>query len=213
MPESERLFEVILMRPSQKWVFGLFIFFWFLGACFLPWAKAEPQVAPGTGNHENSSPRQEVVPAALEGLKSVVALWRAQDFSALYEWGTTESRQLFSKERFINLMKNSSRQLQCCWTTLQDLQGFLKSPTQVYVEAKLGYENFHNMQHETSNQDTGPSQWVISSSFDPRTFLMVLQQGRWRIDLAEILLASGYLLDSLRTDGMESPATGSAGNK
>jgi len=199
------------MRPGL--VYWPFLFFWFLGICWVPLAGAEQQSASGVGGDENPILRQEVVKAAQEGLKSVVALWRAQDFPSLYEWGTMESRQFFSKERFINLMKNSSRQLQCCWTTLQDLQGFLKSPTQVYVKAKLGYENFHSTELETSNQDTGPSQWVISSSFDPRTFLMVLQQGRWRIDLAEILLASGYLLESLRTDGIENPATGSVGDQ
>jgi hypothetical protein len=165
----------------------------------------------GIENHETPILKQESVKAAVEGLKSVVALWRAQDFSALYERGTAESRQLFSKERFINLMKNSDKQLQCCWTALQDLQGFLKSPTQVYIKAKLGYENFHDTPMGNSNQDMGPSQWVISSSFDPRTFLMVLQQGRWRVDLAEVLFASGYLLESLRNDGMESPSSDSAG--
>jgi hypothetical protein len=197
-----------MWRKPVYWL----LFFLLLGMGVVSSVRAEQQYASGTEDHENPSLRQAVVQSALDGLKSVVALWGAQDFSALYESGTMESKQLFSKERFINLMKNSSRQLQCCWTTLQGLQGFLKSPTQVYVKAKLGYENFHNTELGTSNQDTGPSQWVISSSFDPRTFLMVLQQDRWRIDLAEILLASGYLLETLQIDRVESSAPGPAMN-
>ncbi|MCI0527685.1 MAG: hypothetical protein L0Y56_09605 [Nitrospira sp.] len=167
--------------------------------------QAASEVGSGEENGYAPGPRQEVVQTALQGLRSAVDLWSAQDFSSLYEWGTTESQQLFSKERFVSLMKNSTRQLQCCWTTLQNLKGFFKSPTQVYVEAKLGYEDFQIMGADHPNQDAGPAQWVISSGFDPRNFLMVLQQGRWRMNLTEILLASGYLPESLRMEGKNLP--------
>jgi hypothetical protein len=190
------------MRPWQ-FLYGLSLFFLFLGMSGVPSAQAELEGV--SGGENGQAPRQEVVQAALQGLKSAVDRWGAQDFSSLYEGGTLESRRLFSKERFVSLMKNSTRQLQCCWTTLQELQGFFRSPTQVYVEAMLGYENFQNTGSDSPDQDTGPAQWVISSSFDPRTFLMVLQQGRWRIDLTEVLLASGYLPESLGMDDSDIP--------
>lgn len=193
------------MKFPRKQRVGLFLFFCFLSVCFIPQPKAEEVYHADSGEVQNSVLKRQVVDAALEGLKSVVDLWRGHDFSALYELGTMESQRLFSKDRFINLMKNSSRQLQCCWTTVQDLQGIFRSPTQVYVETKLGYENFHNTHFDPRDQDGSPSQWVISSSFDPRAFVMVLQQGLWRIDLAEILLASGYLPESLRMGSPERP--------
>jgi hypothetical protein len=142
-----------------------------------------------------------------------VDLWRDQKFDDLYELGTVQSRGQFSKEQFIELMKNSNKKLQCCWATMQDLQGFFESPTQVAVQAKLGYENFQNTKYATPDRDAESAQWVISSSFDSQTFLMVLQQERWRIDLTEILLASGYHQEGLGLTGMDGQASGFASDK
>ncbi len=192
----------MLCRQLQ---YGLSLFFLFLGMTWTPSVQAASEVASGGESGYAAGPRQEVVQAALQGLKSAVDVWSAQDFSSLYEWGTIESKQLFSKERFVGLMRNSTRQLQCCWTTLQNLKGIFRSPTQVYVEAKLGYEDFQNTGSDYPDQDTGPTQWVISSGFDLRNFLLVLQQGRWRMNLTEVLLASGYLPESLGMDGKNLP--------
>jgi hypothetical protein len=191
--------------PARQLQYVLFIFSLFLGMTWTPWAQAASEAASGEESGYAAGPRQEVVQSALQGLKSAVDMWSAQDFSSLYEWGTIESRQLFSKERFVALMKNSTRQLQCCWTTLQNLKGIFRSPTQVYVEAKLGYEDFQNKGSDYPDQNAGPTQWVISSGFDLHNFLMVLQQGRWRMNLTEVLLASGYLPESLGMDGKSLP--------
>jgi hypothetical protein len=191
--------------PRRWLLYGLSLFFLFLGMTWTSSVQAVSEVASGGESSYAPEPRQEVVQAALQGLKSAANAWSAQDFSSLYEWGTIESRQLFSKERFVSLMKNSTRQLQCCWTTLQNLKGFFRSPTQVYVEAKLGYEDFRNTRADHLDKDTGPAQWVISSGFDLRNFMMVLQQGRWRMNLTEILLASGYLPESLDIQGENIP--------
>jgi hypothetical protein len=42
---------------------------------------------------------------------------------------------------------------------------------------------------------------------------MVLQQERWRIDLTEILLASGYHQEGLGLTGMDGQASGFASDK
>lgn len=191
--------------PRRQLRYGLSLVFLFLGMTWTPSVQAASEVTSGEESGYAAGPRQEVVQAALQGLKSAVDVWIAQDFSSLYEWGTIESKQLFSKERFVGLMRNSTRQLQCCWTTLQNLKGIFRSPTQVYVEAKLGYEDFQNTGSDYPDQDAGPTQWVISSGFDLRNFLMVLQQGRWRMNLTEVLLASGYLPESLGMDSRNLP--------
>ena len=201
------------MRHRCKMDYWLFLFFLFLGTVPIPAVWAEGESILERESHSVSRPRKEVVQGALQALKAMVDLWREQKFDDLYEVGTVESQHQFSKEQFIELMKNSNKKLQCCWATLQDLEGFFESPTQVTVRAKLGYENFQNTKNDTPDRDTESYQWVISSSFDPRTFLMVLQQERWRIDLTEILLASGYLSEGLGFTGMDSQASGSASDK
>lgn len=173
-----------------------FIFsFLVLGPITFVWAEEQPRSP--IQKEQDPTLQEGAVRGALQGLKEVVALWSDQRFSDLYDWGTEESRQQVSKEQFIQFMRNSSRRLLCCWATLQELQGIFKSTGQVYVRAKLGYENFLNTRSEVSDPDTESTQWVVSSSFVPQTFLMVFQQNRWRIDLTEILLASGYLSDGL----------------
>ncbi len=149
---------------------------------------------------------QEVVQAAMQGLKAVVELWRSHKFSDLYEWGTNESKRLLSKEQFIRLMKGSRRQLQCCWVTIQDLKGVLRSPTEVSVMAKLGYQDFQEQQAASSSDPPADGgRWVVSSSFDLRSFLMVFQQNQWRVDLSEVLQASGYLPETLGLRTLEIP--------
>lgn len=184
------------MRRRRSVIHWLLLFFLVGGTTTAPSVWAEWESLPEKENINAPGFRQEVVQGALQGLKAAVELWKGQNFDGLYELGTAESRHLLSKEQFIRLMKNSDKQLQCCWATLQDLEGFFESPTQVNVRAKLGYENFQSKQIDTPDQDTEPAQWIITSSFDLRTFLMVLQQGHWRIDLTEILKASMIFPDS-----------------
>ena len=180
------------VRDRCRMGYWILLFFLLLGTAPLPsvWAQGVSILEGESQGVSRSS--QEVVQGALQALKAAVDLWREQKFDALYELGTVQSRRQFSKEQFIELMKTSNKKLQCCWTTLQDLQGFFESPTQVTIQAKLGYENFQNTKNDTPDRDAESAQWVISSSFDPQTFRMVRQQERWRIDLTEILLASGY---------------------
>ena len=193
--------------------YWLVIFFLFLGTVPIESAWAGGESILERGSHTVSMPGQDVVPGALQALKVAVDLWREQKFDDLYELGTVQSQGQFQKEQFIELMKNSNKKLQCCWATLQDLQGFVESPTRIAVRAKLGYENFQHTKNNTPDRDTEFSQWVISSSFDPHTFLMVLEQERWRIDLTEVLLASGYLSKSLGFTGMDGQASGSASDR
>ena len=201
------------MRPRGKMDCRLFLFFLFLGTVPISSGWAEGESILERGSHSVSRPVQEVVQGALQALKAVVDLWRDQKFDDLYELGTVQSRGQFSKEQFIELMKNSNKKLQCCWATMQDPQGFFESPTQVAVQAKLGYENFQNTKYATPDRDAESAQWVISSSFDSQTFLMVLQQERWRIDLTEILLASGYHQEGVGLTGMDGQASGFASDK
>jgi len=203
MPGWSGSSQKILASTMPSLTVYLLLSFLVLGPLTGVRAEEQPQSLPQ--KEQNLTLQEGAVRGALQGLKEVVALWSEQRFSDLYDWGTEESQQQVSKEQFIQFMSNSSRRLLCCWATLQQLQGIFKSTNQVYVRAKLGYENFLNTRSEVTGPDTESTQWVISSSFVPQTFLMVFQQNRWRIDLAEILLASGYLSGAPPFKGKRNP--------
>jgi hypothetical protein len=132
---------------------------------------------------------------AEQTFKTIVALWKDERFTELYDYGRTESKQLISKQDFIRLMKYSNVRLQCCWAMVNNVKGIASSLTEVYVKATLGYEYFSSTEVPSSSSQT--HRWTATSTFKEETFLLNRENGDWKIDLSDILATGGYMLGHL----------------
>ncbi|MBI5874953.1 MAG: hypothetical protein HZB81_03760 [Deltaproteobacteria bacterium] len=72
-------------------------------------------------------------------------------------------------------MKNKEWGLACCWQKAQDITINVKYPALVYVRARIGY---------VLKGAVGSS-----TNIKTETYQMLLEDGRWRIGLLDILYA------------------------
>ena len=75
---------------------------------------------------------------------SIINLWRDEKYEELYEYGTLSSHVRISKEGFIRGMRHKKFKLMCCGDAAREIDVIYKSPTVVYVKAKMGYKNHLN---------------------------------------------------------------------
>ncbi len=132
---------------------------------------------------------------AEQAFKTIVTLWKDERYTDLYDHGQMESKKLISKQGFENLMKYSNVRLQCCWAMVNNVKGIASSPTEVYVKATLGYEQFSPV--EVPPGPTQTHRWTVSSTFKEETFLLNWENDDWKIDLEGILAAGGHSLRHL----------------
>jgi hypothetical protein len=157
---------------------------------------------PGTGTAAQTDD-VSATHEAEQTFTTIVALWKTERFTDLYNYGRMESKKLISKQDFNNLMKHSNVRLQCCWAMVNNVKGIANSLTEVYVQATLGYEHFSSIEVPSGSSQT--HRWTASSTFKEETFLLNQENGDWKIDLSDILIAGGYILRQL--PGLNFPTT------
>jgi hypothetical protein len=121
----------------------------------------------------------------------IVELWKDQRFDDLYEVGTFASQSDISPEGFSRYMSYATRDLQCCWRMLQDVQTTVDIPERAYIRARLGFKNKEYLVWR------GQDRYVARGFAEEETLTFVLQYERqqWRIDLFRILELSGIALE------------------
>jgi hypothetical protein len=124
-----------------------------------------------TGEQKVSKRRIET--DAAEALQTIISLWKDERYEALYEYGTRSSRAGMAKENFIHKMEKKSWGLASSWETIQNIEAEPKSPTVVYVTAKIGHK-----------PKQGGNTKILTE-----TFQMKLENGAWKTDLSKILQA------------------------
>lgn len=128
---------------------------------------------------------------AERGLAHIVQLWKDVRFAELYEHGTFASQVDLSPEAFVHHMGRATRTLQCCWETIQELQGRFDSPMRVYVKARLGFKNKEFL--VVRGQQRFVARGFLKE--ETLTFLLQFEDQRWRIDLFRVLALSGVPLE------------------
>jgi hypothetical protein len=124
-----------------------------------------------TGGQKGSKRRIES--DAAEALQTIVSLWKNERYEVLYEYGTHTSRVGMAKENFVHKMEKKSWGLASSWETIQNIESESKSPTVVYVTAKIGHKS-----------KQGGNIKLLTE-----TFQMKLENGMWKTDLSKILQA------------------------
>jgi hypothetical protein len=138
------------------------------------------------------SEQEQIARDAEKAFEKIINLWKEEQYEELYDHGRLESQRLVPKQDFVRLMQDSPVRLQCCWATVQEVKGVTTSPTEVYVKAKLGYELFSTI--VTDSPAVSHRRLKATSTFKEGTFLLNQEQGGWKIDLADLLSAAGYIL-------------------
>jgi hypothetical protein len=122
---------------------------------------------------EQKTSKRRIESDAAEALQTIISLWKDERYEALYEYGTRSSRAGMAKENFIHKMEKKSWGLASSWETVQNIEAESKSPTAVYVTAKIGHKPKHGGNVKTLTE----------------TFQMKLENGAWKTDLSKILQA------------------------
>jgi hypothetical protein len=122
---------------------------------------------------EQKVSKRRIESDAAEALQTIISLWKDGRYEALYEYGTRSSRAGMAKENFIHKMEKNSWGLASSWETIQNLEAESKSPTVVYVTAKIGHKS-----------KQGGNIKILTE-----TFQMKLENGVWKTDLSKILKA------------------------
>lgn len=100
---------------------------------------------------------------------TIIYHWKEERYEELYEYGTLSSHVRISKEGFIREMKQKKFKLMCCGDAAREIEVIYKSPTVVYVKAKMGYKS------------------TTKEVFHHETFRLVFEEGKWRTDIMQIL--------------------------
>jgi hypothetical protein len=147
-------------------------------------AGKESQKSAGKDHRgEPKTGRSRVESDAADAFQAIISHWKDESFEALYQYGTHKSRAGTAKENFVQKMKKRSWGLASSWETIQNIETEFKSPTVVYITAKVGYK-----------PKQGGDVKVLTESFE-----MKLENGLWRTDLSKILQApSGGRKDAHR---------------
>ena len=108
---------------------------------------------------------------AADGLKLIISLWKDEKYEPLYDYGTDTSKRSISRERFVQNMRKKSWGPASSWEMLQSIETQYKSPTLVYVTAKIGQRSRLGGNVKTLTE----------------TYPMKLEKGVWKTDLSKIL--------------------------
>ncbi|MCH8884407.1 MAG: hypothetical protein IIA41_13050 [SAR324 cluster bacterium] len=143
-----------------------------LAALALPAALAWQGVPGGTALAEpNVFERESIEQEALDAFRRMITLWREELYFELYEEGWAASRERVSLESF------AERMVELAWLPQGELDDkFLKPDfrhrTMVYIQARLAFQH----------------------KFDPtqrfekdHSALLLKENGRWRIDLVQLV--------------------------
>ena len=108
---------------------------------------------------------------ALEAFKQVISLWREEVYFELYDSGMEESQARISREDF------AQRMVELSWVPRGELNPkFLKLRyhfrTMVYVTARVPYRHKFDQTRAFSKD---------------QTIVLVQEQGKWRVDLIELI--------------------------
>lgn len=138
-----------------------------LGAASLAWALA----APAARAEPNAFERREIGDEALEAFRRMITLWREELYFELYEEGWQTSKSRVSLEDF------AQRMVKLSWVPEggpdeKFLRADFRHRTMVYVETRLTF------QHKFD---------PTRSFTKPYATLLLLENGRWRIDLVQLL--------------------------
>ena len=117
--------------------------------------------------------KRKIESDAAEGLKTIVSLWKDEKYEALYEYGTDKNKVAIAKENFVRKMKKKTWGLGSSWETIQDIEPKFKSPTLVYVTARIGHK-----------PKQGGNIKILTE-----TYQMTLKDGIWKTDLSKIMRA------------------------
>ncbi len=136
--------------------------------------KKEPHKTAGKDRPgEPKSSRSRVESDAVDAFQAIVSYWKSENFETLYQYGTHKSRAGIAKENFVQKMQKKSWGLASSWETIRNIETEFKSPTVVYITAKVGYK-----------PKQGGDIRALTESFE-----MKLENGQWRTDLSKILQA------------------------
>lgn len=137
---------------------------------------------PGKGSQKSSGKdrtgeqkvsKRRIESDAADALQTIISFWKDEKYEALYEYGTHSSRAGMARENFIHKMEKKSWGLASSWETVQNIEAESKSPTVVYVTAKIGHKS-----------KQGGNIKILTE-----TFQMKLENGVWKTDLSKILKA------------------------
>ena len=131
--------------------------------------------------------KAEVVASAKAALMEMVTLWHDERYGELYDYGTLHSQQKLSREEFEKRMRRAKKRLECCWATIQEVNGVYQSASEVHLKAKMGYRP-----PDVINLPRKGSVHVSEETvFEHETFYLIYQNDRWHINLFQILKMSG----------------------
>jgi hypothetical protein len=108
---------------------------------------------------------------AADSLRRIVAFWKDEKYEALYECGTHAKKAEISKEKFIRGMTKKKWVLALSWEAIRDVEATFKSPTLVYVTARIGHRSKRGGEVKTVTE----------------TYPMKLEHGAWKADLSKFL--------------------------
>ena len=136
-----------------------------VGVLLLAMAPAIPQAQPNYFEQRNIEAR------ALETFKRVITLWQEEVYFELYDTGMAASQSRISVEDF------AQRMVELEWVPRGRLNPkYLKADfhfrTMVYVTARVPYHNKFNPDRSFHRE---------------QTFIMVEENGKWRIDLINLI--------------------------
>lgn len=134
----------------------------------MPWPHADPVLAAPT-RYE----KQEVEAQALEAFRRIMDLWKEELYFELYESGMESTKKQVSLEAF------AQRMVELAWLPQGELNAkFLKPKfrfrTMVYISARVQYRHKFNPD---------------KTFFKDHTFLLLEEDGTWRIDLVQLVRA------------------------
>lgn len=117
--------------------------------------------------------KQEVEAQALEAFRRIMGLWKEELYFELYESGMESTKKQVSLEDF------AQRMVELAWVPQGELNTkFLKPKfrfrTMVYISARVQYR------HKFNPDET---------FFKDHTFLLLEENGTWRIDLVQLVRA------------------------
>ena len=123
---------------------------------------------------------EERVSEAIRSLDKMTELWEEERYDDLYALGTRGFRASMTAEHFSFLMRNATRSPQCCFTRFQKAEGRLIDPKQVEVSVTVAYQY-------TKYAISRPPFAPMLPEYERETFILVLEDGRWRLDLNEVV--------------------------
>jgi len=128
-----------------------------------------PAGVPLAGPHP--AEQRKIEAQALESFRRVLALWREEVYFDLYDQGTEASKARISREDF------AQRMVQLEWLPFGEpnpryFTADFRFRSMVYIKTQIAYRNKFDAAQEFTRE---------------QNFLLLLEQGAWRVDLIEIL--------------------------